>query len=166
VSNDGRQHRFFKFECGVTVELRRVPPLTLQEFDRQYERDHPVPVPPKQQVDYGNGPVSEDNRAAPDFLQAIAQYNGEKARAAMDLILWKGVKVDVDAVALQEARDDAAQFGMTLPGDDRLVYIKHVLIGSSEELLELRDAILLRGQPTEAAIAQAAGEFKSPVPGP
>lgn len=160
-ASDGRQHRRFTFECGVEIELRRVPPLTIQEFGRQYEAAHKPPEPPMQTVDYGAGPVMEPNRQNSEYMAQLSVYQARQASVLMDFILLKGTKLTVDADALAEARADAEASGFRLDGDDRLMYLKHVLIGTNEELVLLRDAILLRGQPTEAAIAQKQEDFKS-----
>lgn len=187
---DGREHRTFTFECGVTVELRRVSVLELREFEAQVER----PEPPMQEVDYGNGPVMEPNPSHPDYIAALAKQRAEASEVAMDFILWKGIKCDVDAEVLAQERADSAMFGIELRGmsgvtveaamalaarngkeldetrlqqmDDKLAYIKYVLIGDDREIVRLQRAILSRSQPTEEAIAEATEGFKSDVQGP
>lgn len=158
---DGRQHHTFTFACGVTVELKRVPVLTIQEFARQFKR----PEPPKQTVDYGQGPVIEENRSHPDYLAKVASFNREMNARIMDFSLYKGVKCTVDPEALAQAKTEAAMFGLELAGDDKLLYIKHVLVGDDEELTALANAIAGIGQPTEAAIAEKQADFKSDVQG-
>lgn len=158
---DGRRHITFTFENGVTVELRRVSPLTIQEFGNSF----PEPKPPKQTVDYGQGPVVEENRSHPGYLKEMAEHTFSVTRKMMDFTLWRGVKCDVDHAAVEEVRRDATMFGGSLEGDDKLIYIKHVLVSTSEELGRLRDAILSQGQPTEAAIAEKQAGLKSDVQG-
>jgi hypothetical protein len=134
-----------------------VSPLTLQSV----ERSVPRPQPPMQPTDLG----PEPNYAHPDYVRAVGEWTAKINEVSLDTMLLFGVEADIDEESLEKARAKAGRAGITLPDDDHLCYLKHVCIGSLEELTRLRAAILDTSLPTEEKIADAGDSFKSDVEG-
>jgi hypothetical protein len=147
----------FTFRNGRIVNIARVSPLTLQSVDRSVPR----PQPPLQPTDLG----PEPNYAHPDYVRAMGEWTNKINEVSLDTMILFGVDAEIDFAALEKARSKAARAGITLPEDDLLCYIKHVCIGSLEELSQLRNTILDTSLPTEEKISAAAEDFKSSVEG-
>ncbi|HRA66568.1 MAG TPA: hypothetical protein PL187_11145 [Caldilinea sp.] len=147
----------FTFPNGRKVIITRVSPLTLQSV----ERSLPRPTPPVQQTDLG----PEPNFAHPDYVQAVGEWSRKINERSLDTMILFGVDAEIDSVALQKARDKAKLLGLELPENDLLCYVKHVCIGSLDDLTRLRTKILDTSLPTEEKIGEAAEGFKSPVAG-
>lgn len=147
----------FTFANGRTVTVTRVSPLTLQSVERSVPRPHP----PLQQTDLG----PEPNYAHPEYVRAMGEWTNKINEVSLDTMLLFGVEAEIDAEALERARSKAKRAGITLPEDDLLCYVKHICIGSLEELGALRAKILDISLPTEEKIAEAGESFKSSVEG-
>ncbi len=147
----------FVFTNGRKVTITRVSPLTLQSV----ERSLPRPKPPVQQTDLG----PEPNFSHPDYVQAVWGWNKQINERSLDTLILFGVEADIDAAALAKARDKAKLLGLELPDNDLLCYVKHVCIGSLDDLAKLRTQILDTSVPTEERIGEAAESFKSLVEG-
>jgi hypothetical protein len=155
--SESRTDNTFTFANGRTVSITRVSPLTLQSV----ERSVPRPQPPMQPTDLG----PEPNYAHPDYVRAVGEWTAKINEVSLDTMLLFGVEADIDEEALEKARAKARRAGIALPDDDHLCYLKHVCIGSLEELTRLRAAILDTSLPTEEKIADAGDSFKSDVEG-
>jgi hypothetical protein len=147
----------FTFENGRTVTITRVSPLTLQSV----ERSCPRPIPPIQKTDLG----AEPNYAHPDYIAALNEWQRKINEMSLDTVILFGVETNIDMPALEKARAKAKRAGITLPDDDLLCYVKHICIGSLDELARLRVKILDTSLPTEERIGEAAEGFKSDVEG-
>lgn len=146
-------------DSGITVKIRKVSPLLFVELRKQ----NPEPKPPKNKVTDMNGrEVWEENRANPDFLEALAAHE-EKIETLMSTLVFKrGVEVEVDKAAVDELREFwRTEFGKELDTDDRMVYIRYVVIQSQDDFEMLYNAIIEKSQPTEEDINAAKQAFKS-----
>lgn len=148
----------FTFANGRVVSITRVSPLTLQSVDRSVPR----PQPPMQPTDLG----PEPNYAHPDYVRAMGEWTAKINEVSLDTMILFGVDAEIDAGAVEAAQRKAARAGIALPEDNLLCYIKHICIGSLEELTALRNRILDTSLPTEEKIAEAGESFKSDVEGP
>lgn len=147
---------------GVTVGIRKVSPYTFDAINRAY----PPPLPPLVKNDFGNGDVREEpNPADPDYQAALAEHEALKSRHLQDVMLRLGVVVEVDAAALEALRATMDTIGVPLDKDEHLAYVKHLAIGSKEDLTALIAAITGASQPTEEAVTAAAATFPGNVSG-
>lgn len=153
-------------DTGITVSIRKVSPLLLNELRRR----NPEPQPPKNLVDYGDGKkVLEENRADPDYMAALDKHAQElELKMRMLLIRW-GVVYELTAQDLEQVKQLKefwqTEYQQELEGTDLEVFISYIAIGTVEDLEELTNAIMRRSQPTPAAEGEAAQRYKSPVPG-
>lgn len=143
----------------ITVRLRKVSPFLLGEVAKSV----PKPMPPLNTVDYGNGPTQEPNEADPGYLQALEEYKQEVGNRNLRALIHLGVECEVDAAAVQALRTQMATFGVDLDPDDKWVYIVNIAITDTDEIVELRDAILRKSQPTEGAVQESLAAFPGDV---
>lgn len=143
----------------ITVHLHKVSPFLLGEVAKSV----PKPTPPLNKVDYGNGEVLEPNEADPGYLQALEDYKQEVGNRNLRALIHLGVECEVDTAAVQALRDQMAMFGVTLDPDDKWVYIVDIAVTHTDEIAELRDAIMRKSQPTEGAVQDALAAFPGDV---
>lgn len=149
----------YTFRNGITVGVLRMSPDLLREIQRQF----PPPSPPVQHTELGDEP----NPADPDYLIAAMEHRQQMGDRLINAIILRGLWVDIDKPALEQLRADMREVGTELPANDKIAYVRYLCITDpGNELRELQEIVLRQGQPTEAAIREAAGEFKSDVPGP
>lgn len=147
----------YTFANGQTVGVMRVSPDLLRTIRRSF----PPPEPPVQHTDLGDEPNAMD----PDYLIAMADYEQMLGDKIFDLLILRGVWVQVDKEAVEQLRADVRELGVELPKNDKIVYVRHVLLSDTRDYAGLQAAIVLQGQPTEEAIQGAQAEFKSDAPG-
>lgn len=148
-------------DSGVTIKTRKVSPLLLAEIQKTL----PPPTPPMQEVDYGGTKRMEPNPVHPDYVQALAAYRADFSNLIFRALVLIGVECEVDAEAVGKLRADMQQFGVTLPPEDKFVYVAHILCTSNEDVTALRDLLLRHSQPTEVAVAEATERFPAEVQG-
>lgn len=148
-------------DSGVTIKTRKVSPLLLAEIQKTL----PPPTPPMQEVDYGGTKKMEPNPAHPDYAAALATYRAEFSNLIFRALVLIGVECEVDAEAVGKLRADMQQFNVTLPPEDKFVYVAHILCTSNEDVTALRDLLLRHSQPTEGAVAEAVDRFPAEVQG-
>jgi hypothetical protein len=140
----------FKFQdTGISVKIRKVSPLLINELYKLY----PAPKPPLQEVDYGDGKkVQEVNEAHPDYVQALADHNTQIYEQLKKLLVKRGVVCEVDKDAVDELRQFwQDEYGNHLEGTDLEIYVLYICAGSDADINELMDAITRRSQPTQEA---------------
>lgn len=142
---------------GKTVQIRRVSVFTLEAASR----DLPKPKPPTQDID-GH---EEPNYMHPDYLEGIQEWELQKRERTKDAILLCGIKVEIDPDELADTRAVAELAGIKLPTNDLLCYIKHCVVVSSDDYVNLQSLILDGSLPKEEGIAASAEDFKSGVQG-
>lgn len=156
-------------DSGYTVEIRPIGPLTMQDLNRDVRKEMPAPEPPLNTVKGLDGKdTREANPLDPDYQDALRTHEAAVTEVIgqrmFALIARRGVATPVDAEAVARARADFAGI-VSLPDDDREVFLRHVLIASTEDLTALQAAILRRSQPTEEAISEKVADFPDPVQG-
>lgn len=156
-------------DSGYTVEIRPIGPLTLQDLNRDVRKELPAPPPPLNTVKGLDGKdTQEPNALDPDYQQALREHEagvteviGQRMFA---LIARRGIATPIDTEAVARVRADFTGI-MSLPDDDREVFLRHVLIASADDLNALQTAILRRSQPTEEAISEKVADFPDPLQG-
>lgn len=157
-------------DSGYTVEFRSLGPRTMQTLDKAARKGITKPTPPLNEVIGLNGkPAHEPNPADPAYEAALAEYvatvNERMTDLLFALIARQCIATPVDSDAVQRVRTDFADIGLDAPTDDRDLFLNHVLIGSTRDLVDLQNAILRRSLPTEEAIREKAAEFPGDVQG-
>lgn len=147
---------------GITVYARKVSPYSRQAVMQSV----PKPKPPLVEVDYGEDKKGmEPNEADPDYQAALEEYTSAVAVKSGDAMLRLGVMVEIDYDVLNALRMDFESLGMEMDADDKLAYLKHVAIGSEEDLTLLGAVITSQSQPTEEAVQAHADSFSGDVEG-
>ena len=147
----------YTFENGMQVGILRVS----QNLMRELSRSFPEPKPPMIETSLG----MEANPNDPDYLAALEQHREEFGKRVLDMLILRGVWVEVDKAAVEALRVDMAEVGVELEKNDKLVYVKQICVITPQDIRGLQNAILGKVQPTEPNIAAAVSEFKSTVPG-
>jgi len=148
---------------GKTLKVVRISPLLLDDFFSSLPRP---PDPPSQRVEYAGGVVKEEpNAASPEYQVALDQHAYHNGLAIIDFCIELGVECEVDAEAVAKLRKWGDRRGVTLPEDDKLLYVSRILTQGNEDLVAIRQAVLGRVQPTEEAVEKAADSFPGEVSG-
>lgn len=156
VSLNGHTYTFLS---GVTLHLKPVSPYLLQELRSAFTK----PLPPQQEIDYGESKRVESNPLDPDYILALAEYESRVQDAGAMEMIRRGVVLDDDEVnsTVSQLRDEwRNRYQSELSeSDDRLAYLKYVCFGGSSDLLGLLQAIRRLSHPSEAAIAETTATF-------
>lgn len=160
TGRSGPKKPTFTFANGVTVTLERVGPL----FAMPIQRANPPPPPP---LAPGVGGQLEPNPADPDYEATLVAHNQKVALIIQDTLIDMGVSDDltVDLDAVNRARKIYERAGVTLDESDKMVFIKHVCVGSQEDLVGLFTAIRSYDV-TEEVVDAAAAMFQRDGRGP
>lgn len=149
-------------DTGLTVKIRKISPMLAADVSASM----PDPLPPEQEVDYGEprGKRMEPNYGDPQYAVDLAAHKQKVFAALQRVMIKRAVVVEGDEwkEAVQEYRDFIqAETGAPLAEtDDLLVYVMRVCIGSQEDMMELLSAITSRSQPTQEAVEQAKRSFR------
>lgn len=149
-------------DTGITVKIRKISPMLAADVNASM----PEPLPPEQEVDYGEprGIVKERNYSDPQYVNDLAAHKQKVFQALQRVMIKRAVIVEgeewLDAV--KEYRDFILEeTGIPLAEtSDLLVYVMRVCIGSNEDMTDLLSAITSRSQPTQEAIEQAKRSFR------
>jgi hypothetical protein len=149
-------------DTGITVKIKKISPMLAADVSASM----PDPLPPEQEVDYGEprGKRMEPNYSDPGYAAQLAAHKQKVFAALQRVMIKRAVIVEGDdwKADVQEYRDFIqAETGAPLDEpDDLLVYVMRVCIGSQEDMMELLSAITTRSQPTQEAIEQAKRSFR------
>ncbi len=159
-----RVETFTSPDSGITLAIRKISPLLRQELIRQ----NPAPLPPKNEVDYGDGKkVMEDNLADPAYAAAMVEHERMLVKEMRKLMLERGVECAVDKQAVDELRQYWRDtYGKELEGSDKLVFVQYIALVTPADVEDVIDMIMRRSQPTEAAIGATKATFPSDLQGP
>ena len=146
-------------DSGRKLTARRVPIFLMREVQKAVKR----PTPPMVEIVYENGRRQEPNRADPDYLEALEEYQMALAEKMIRLVVRRGVEVDIDQAELARLRSDLADLGLPAEADDKYLYIVHICCETDADLRALQDAVLRHSQPTEEATAEAIERFPAEV---
>lgn len=157
-------------DSGITVGYRRLGPFTMEALGKAIRKEKAAPVAPLNEVDYGNGKVTEPNLSDPAYQKAVAAYDAwveaEASERMVAMVITRCIEpIEIDAEAVAYYRETASQFGLECEGDDKAVYIKYIAITTAEDLSEITVAVVSRSQPTPEAIQAAVTSFPRDVSG-
>jgi hypothetical protein len=149
-------------DTGITVKIRKVSPMLAADVNASM----PDPLPPEQEVDYGEprGKVMERNYGDPQYADDLAKHR-QKVFQALQRVMVKRAVI-VEGAEWLEAVKEYRGFILQETGapldepDDLLVYVMRVCVGTQEDMMELLEAITKRSQPTQEAIEQAKRSFR------
>lgn len=148
-------------ETGVTVQIKRIPTLLLDDFWRSLPLP---PKPPMQKVTYGSEEREEANPRHPDYLKALNEYDYDLGVRMLEFAVEFGVECEIDGAAVAAVRGWAEKAGAELPKDDKVVYVTRVLC-QPRDLWRIRNAVFGRLEPREEEIRRKADSFRRPVQG-
>ena len=135
---------------GVSVFIRPIPPMLLRAVSRAF----PEPEPPTEMIEGPDGSTyPAKNRSHPDYLAAIAERNRRVSEGVADLVIERGVVIDLDDAQRAEVEELRAfmreKFSTELETDSRIAYVKHIAIGTPQDLRELIEEVSGRSVPTD-----------------
>lgn len=147
---------------GVTVKVKGVSPLLMQRIRDKF----PTPKPPKQRTTNEDGEEEwEENPLHPEYLDAVSKQRAAQGAAVMQVLLGRGVEVELPAnedwIDLLKADDD------TIPLDTeiqkRAAYVQYEIITTDLDLTRLTQAILGKTMVTEESIRAAEDRFPGSI---
>lgn len=158
---NGTWHRLTLPDSGATLEYRRVSHMLMRDASLSVKK----PAPPLVEVKYGDNVKLEPNVNAPEYIGKLVEWRMKQNEISLETAIILGVKVDVDRERVNELRQKLVDRGIELPGDDLVVYVTRILCESTRDLETLRDAIIIKSQPTEVAIDKATETFQRDIQG-
>src|ERR1035437_1696244 len=142
----------YDFTCkdsGIRIKIRKVSPMLAADV----EASIPMPLPPEQEVDYGEpkGKVKERNLSDPEYLMQMQERSGAIFRSWKRALILRGTVLEGDDWK-KEVKEYRAfiqeSTGKPLDEtDDKLVYVLRIAIGTFEDQDDLIQAITRRSQP-------------------
>lgn len=147
---------------GMTVKVRGVSPLLMQRIRDKF----PMPKPPKQKtVDEDGEETWEENPIHPDYLAAISAQRAAQGAAVMQVLLGRGVLVDLPEdeswISLLQADDDTIPLETEI--QKRAAYVQYEIITTDLDLTRLTQAILSKTMVTEESIRAAEDRFPGSI---
>lgn len=155
-------------DTGIQVKIRKISPLMASDVARAI----PEPIPPENEVDYGEGKgrVRERNYSDPNYLAAMADYRRHVSEVIQRVMILRSVYVTGEdwKAEVAEYRDFMKQqTGSELEEkEDLVIYVLRICVGTQEDLEELIESITKRSQPTEELVEAAKRSFRGEVPRP
>lgn len=159
-------------DSGVTLELRKIAPMTIQQIAGAVRKEYPPPEPPVVMVQIGESDERkpEANPADPAYQRTLATYDDafktKVGERTMQLIARYGVRT-IDNEAVAEFRAQMIALGAPLDPneDDRDIYVWQLACVSERDMTTLMNTVLSRSQPSEEAVAAHTATFRDNVPG-
>lgn len=152
-------------DSGITIKIRKVSPMLAADI----ESSIPMPLPPEQEVDYGEpkGIVNERNLSDPEYLIRLQERSGEIFQKWKRALILLGVVLEGDAWK-KDVKEYRAFIQETTghpleETNDKLVYTLRIAIGTFEDQDDLIHAITRRSQPTAEAIEEAKTSFQRKI---
>lgn len=152
-------------DTGITLPVRKVSYVLVQDVQKQVLKEFPEPKPPEQTVDYGSGPELEKNYAHPNYVAAHeawkAQVNEEMEERTRKLLIKLGVCPYLNMTeermeqvkALREMLRE--EWGQELDKDDKYVWVTRIAMGTIEDWGDFTTYLMRRNGPTEVAIGES-----------
>lgn len=151
----------YTLSTGKVIEIRRVSIFTLDLATKGI----PKPQPPTQIIEG----IEEKNYAHPAFEAALAAHRDAERAARVDAIYACGVKApfgDAERAEVNEFREMVKAAGLPDPGaNDWLVYVKHILLNTDKDFMDVQSLVMAGSLPSEEVIGESAENFKSGVEG-
>lgn len=162
---------------GITVQVRRLGPFTLDAINRKVREEKRPPEPPRTMVNYGTEEKPEfkieENQADPAYKQALIEYEAEiqdaGGRRIIDTIIEHAVIVEIDEDEVANMRAFLLDLGVSQEEVDSIsdhsIYVKHICIKTGEDLQALQAFVIGESMPTEDKVRAQEDTFRSEVPG-
>lgn len=148
---------------GAMLRIKHISPLLMDDFNASLPRP---PEPPSQEVAYPGGVTkSEPNPSHPDHERALAEHDYRIGLKIIEFCIEFGADCEVDETQVKQLREWAARRNVTLPDDDKVLYVSRILAQSNRDLVAIRQGVLGLLQPTEEAVQKAADSFPGEVSG-
>lgn len=168
-------------DTGITVQMHRMSPMTLNHLNSAIlkeckalppDHEHAYPKPPVQMVAVGGGePIPQVHDEDPAYIKALAEWQAWSQSETSDRMIrmmaidYLVVNDDEIQPRVDQVRRMLRREGVPLDepiGDEytqedrnRIVYLRHVCLGSTEDLREFSLFLSQRTQPSEEAIQDA-----------
>lgn len=157
---------------GVTVQIKRLGPFTMDEIRKKLLKERKRPEPPVVENEIGDARVKmkSPNPHDPDYIAAVMEYETwlqtSAAEIMLKMMMTYSIVCDVD---MDEVEDKRTMLAMIDPEannelSDREVYIKHYLMATEKDLGMVQAFILGQSMPTEEAVAAHIDTFQGDVP--
>ena len=153
---------------GVKLKLQKSPPFALQQAVANLE-------PPKVPIWKSPKGRDEENPNDPDYIKALAQYQGQTGQAALNALFLFGVEVVSVPSGMQTIEDttwsdELAFLDMVVPDDPnsrvrKLMWLKVVAIAQEEYLEEVSNKLFALQGLSEEDIAAAIDSFRGGAAG-
>ena len=157
---------------GEVVEILGIGPFALRDVEMTYRKRHPEPQPPIVQVNFGTPEQpdyqEETNEADPDYQAAHAVWLEGLGAYRMRGMIALGVKVkdwteEKEAQARYLRQMYLEEFGETLEGSDRAIYLLRIATQSADDVNNLIALVTGQSIPTEEVIQEEIERFPSDV---
>lgn len=159
-------------DSGITLSIRKLSPLTIQNIQNAVIREMPAPTPPLVVVDFGEGQQeAEPNPADPDYVATVRAYENavqqESSVRLMRLVASYSVQ-DIDLNAVAELRAAMQAIGAPLPDDesDAEIYVWQLACVSERDMVTLSSFVVSQSMPTEAAVQRHTATFQNAIQTP
>lgn len=162
---------------GISCQVRRLGPFTMDAISRQVRAERHPPKPPIVMVNYGTEESpewkTEENPADPNYKEALVEYERdieeEGSRKIIDTIINHAIVVDIDYDEVQNMRSFLLDLGVSREEldamSDHSIYVKHICIKSGEDLKQLQSFVIGESVPTEARVVAHEDSFLGEVQG-
>lgn len=135
---------------GVSVFIRPIPPMLL----RAVARSIPEPEAPVETIEAPDGTTYQaKNRAHPEYIAALEARNRRISEGVADLVIERGVVIDLSDAQRAEVEELRAfmreRFETELDAATHVAYVKHIAIGTPQDLRELIEEVSGRSVPTD-----------------
>ena len=150
-------------DTGISIKIRKISPMLAADVAAAM----PDPLPPEQEVDYGEpkGKVLERNYSDPAYLQAKADHQRKIFQALQRVMILRSVHpMDENWMESVKEYRDFIQKTTGAPLDepeDLVVYVLRVCVGSEDDLTDFLTAVTRRSQPTQEEVERAKASFRS-----
>lgn len=143
------------FSTGVRGRFKAVPAMTIEAASAMI-KDPPVPL---QEIDGRDG--KHENPLDPDYIRAKDEAQGERNRAAIDIMAMFGIELEdglpQDGLWLKQlklleklGRIDLSQFDLEDELEREFVYKRYIVMGS-EEIVAVGRRSGIRGEDVQLA---------------
>ena len=166
-------------DSGITTELRKLSPSTLQDLTRaitkEWERsDDPKKRKPKAPIIEADG-IVEENEADPEYQKQLHDWTqrlqAEINSRVLDFAAVYSVEVTIDHDALKRLRETHVMMGLPIEEDDKLsqdvrdklLYVTRVCIATADDMQEFANAVFNRIAPSEEDVQAHIDTFPGDV---
>lgn len=156
-------------DTGVSLPVRKVSYMLVEDVQKQVYKEFPEPQPPQQVVELLGTETVEKNFADPNYIAAHESWKKQVNEVSEDrtrkMLIKMGVSRFLEWDETRQAevdtlRKEMAELGAPLEEtDDRFVWISRIALGTVEDWTDFTTYLIRRNQPTEAAVAEHLRKF-------